>query len=235
MRLDANRPHTWATAAVRDAEGLVQVHVRHVGTDIRRTGQCHLGIQVGAVHIHLATILVNDVADLANALFIHAVGGGVGNHQAGQIGRVVFGFLAEIVDIHVALVITADQYYAHAGHHRRGRVGTVRRGRDQTDVAMLVAIGFMELADRQQAGILALRTRVGLHADGIEAGDLAQHGFQLVDHDLVTLGLCQGCKGMQLAKFGPGDRDHFGGGVELHGAGAQRNHCVVQRQILVLQ
>ena len=44
---------------------------------------------------------------------------------------------------------------------------------DQTDIAMLVTVGFVEFADRQQARIFALSARVGLHADGIEAGDLA--------------------------------------------------------------
>ncbi|MNS81195.1 hypothetical protein D3C72_1149020 [compost metagenome] len=37
---------------------------------------------------------------------------------------------------------------------------------------------------------------------------------------------------MQLAELGPGHRDHLGGGVELHGAGAERDHGVVQGQIL---
>ena len=68
-----------------------------------------------------------------------------------------------------------------------------------------------------------------------ETGNRAQPAFQLVDHRLVARGLpCRG-KRVQLRKTGPGDRDHLAGGIELHGAGTQRDHRLVQRQVLVLQ
>ena len=38
-----------------------------------------------------------------------------------------------------------------------------------------------------------------------------------------------------MGELWPGDRDHLAGGVELHGAGAQRDHRLVERQILALQ
>ncbi|MNC52007.1 hypothetical protein D3C75_1013300 [compost metagenome] len=40
---------------------------------------------------------------------------------------------------------------------------------------------------------------------------------------------------MQLGEFRPGNRDHFRRGVQLHGAGAERDHRLVKRQILALQ
>ena len=40
---------------------------------------------------------------------------------------------------------------------------------------------------------------------------------------------------MQLSEFRPGDRDHLRRGVQFHGAGAQRDHRLVQRQIFTLQ
>ena len=40
---------------------------------------------------------------------------------------------------------------------------------------------------------------------------------------------------MDVGKLRPGDRDHLAGGVEFHGATAQRDHAAVQRQILVAQ
>ena len=100
---------------------------------------------------------------------------------------------------------------------------------------MRIAIGFMKLADRQQTGVLTLRARVGLHADSIKPGDAAQHGFQLVNHLLVALGLRQRNKGMQLTEFWPGDGNHLSRCVQLHGAGAERDHRMVKRQVLVLQ
>ena len=40
---------------------------------------------------------------------------------------------------------------------------------------------------------------------------------------------------MQFGEFRPGDGDHFAAGVELHGAGAERDHRLVQRQVLAFQ
>ncbi|MCY1505208.1 hypothetical protein D9M68_394050 [compost metagenome] len=90
-------------------------------------------------------------------------------------------------------------------------------------------------ADGEQPGVLALGARVGLHGDGVETGDGAEPGLQLVDHQLVAQGLVPWGEGVQLGEFRPGDGDHLTGGVELHGAGAQGNHRLVQRQVLVLQ
>jgi hypothetical protein len=64
MRLEADRSHPRAATTVRDAEGLVQIHVADVGTDQRRRGQADLRVEVGAVHIHLAAVLVHDGADI---------------------------------------------------------------------------------------------------------------------------------------------------------------------------
>ncbi|MNF64109.1 hypothetical protein D3C84_458320 [compost metagenome] len=74
-----------------------------------------------------------------------------------------------------------------------------------------------------------------MHADGVETGDGAEPGLQLVDHQLVAQGLLPRGEGVQLGELGPGDGDHLAGGVQLHGAGAQGNHRLVQRQVLVLQ
>ena len=61
MRGDADRAHARAAAAVRDAEGLVQVEVADVGADSRPGRQRpDLRVHVGAVHVDLAAVLVDD-------------------------------------------------------------------------------------------------------------------------------------------------------------------------------
>jgi hypothetical protein len=40
---------------------------------------------------------------------------------------------------------------------------------------------------------------------------------------------------VDIGELGPGDGDHLGGGVQLHGAGAEGDHAVHQRQVLGLQ
>ena len=49
MRLDADRAHAGAAAAVRDAEGLVQVHVADVGAELGGAGDADQRVEVGAV------------------------------------------------------------------------------------------------------------------------------------------------------------------------------------------
>ena len=91
------------------------------------------------------------------------------------------------------------------------------------------------MTNRQQTRILALRTGVRLHADGIITGQFNQPLGKLADHLVITFSLLWRAERMQLSEFRPGDRDHLGSGVELHGAGTQRDHCLIQRQIFTLQ
>jgi hypothetical protein len=74
-----------------------------------------------------------------------------------------------------------------------------------------------------------------LHADGVEAGDHLEPGFQFADHLQVTRRLIERREGVDVGELRPGDRDHLAAGIELHGAGTERDHRVVERQIPVLQ
>ncbi len=79
-------------------------------------------------------------------------------------------------------------------------------------------------ADRQQPGVFTLGAGVGLHANRIETGDRAEPAFQLFDHQRITHGLILRHKRVQVGELRPGDGNHLAGGIELHGAGAQRDH-----------
>jgi hypothetical protein len=56
--------------------------------------------------------------------------------SAGQVGGVLLGLGLEVGDVDVAVVVAVDHHHLHAAHLRRGRVGAVRRLRDQADVAV---------------------------------------------------------------------------------------------------
>ena len=73
VRFDADRPHTRAAAAVRDAEGFVQVKVRDVRADKARRGNADLGVHVSAVEVNLTAELMHDFAHFADRLFVNAV------------------------------------------------------------------------------------------------------------------------------------------------------------------
>ena len=84
MRLDPDRPHAGAAAAVRDAEGLVQVQVADVGAEVAGPRQADQRVHVGAVEVDLAAVGVGDLADLAHRLLEDAVGRGIGDHAGGE-------------------------------------------------------------------------------------------------------------------------------------------------------
>ena len=67
-----------------------------------------LGIEVGAVHVNLSAVFVNNAADVADAFFVHAVGGRIGNHDGGQGIAVLFGFGFQIVNVDVAVFVGID-------------------------------------------------------------------------------------------------------------------------------
>ena len=88
-------------------------------------------------------------------------------------------------------------------------------------------------ADREQPGIFALRAGIRLQRDRVIAGDVAQPLFQPREHRVIAARLIGRRERMQAAELRPGQRDHFGGRVELHGAGAERDHGAVERQVAV--
>ena len=89
--------------------------------------------------------------------------------------------------------------------------------------------------DGHEAGVLASSAGVGLHGDGVKAGDDGELLGEAVKHLLVADGLVGGAEGVEAAQLGPRDRDHLGGRVELHGAASERNHGVHEGQVLILE
>ena len=144
-----------------------------------------------------------------------------------------FGFEDEVGDVDVAVFVAGDDDDFHAGERRRCRVGAVRRLRDEADVALAVATAFVVGTDGEQPGVFALCAGVGLEGDGVVAGGFCQHGFEFVEHFAVAFGLFERGEGVDVAELAPGDGHHFAGGVQLHGAGAERDHGAVERQIPV--
>jgi hypothetical protein len=99
-------------------------------------------------------------------------------------------------------LVAGHHHHPHAAHLRGGRVGAVGRLRDQADIALAVATADRGSCGWPQAGVFALRAGVGLHADGVETGNLASRLFQFADHLLVALGLLGGANGCMLANSG---------------------------------
>ena len=129
--------------------------------------------------------------------------------------------------------VGADDDDLEPGHDRAGRVRAVGARRDQADRAAVVASRAVIGADRQQPGELALAAGVGLDADGVVAGDLGQPVLELGDQLAETGRVVVRRERMEVGELGPGDRLHLRGGVELHRAGAERDHGAVEGEVAI--
>ena len=72
----ADRSHARPPSAMRNAKGLVQTQMADIRADHRRRGQPHLRVQIGAIHMHLPTPLVDHLADVADRCLENAMGEG---------------------------------------------------------------------------------------------------------------------------------------------------------------
>ena len=71
----------------------------------------------------------------------HAVGGRVGQHDRGDRALVRGQLGPQVAEVDGAVGAALDHDHAQPGEHRAGRVGAVRRLRDQADVAVRLAAG----------------------------------------------------------------------------------------------
>ncbi len=211
----------------------MQVQVRDVAAELAGLGEAHEGVQVGTVHVDLAAGCVYGVADLADIGVVHAVRGWVGDHDGRQGVPVGFDLGVEVRVVNGAVCGGGHDNHLHARQDGGGGVGAVGGGGNQADVPLAFAAGGVVAADGEQAGELTLRAGVGLDGHLVVAGDLGEIGFQAGDQFTPAFGLRIGREGVDRREFGPGDGFHLGRGVELHGAGAQRDHGAVQRQVPV--
>ena len=225
----------WAAAAVGHGEGLVEVEVAHISTDHTGAGMTHLRVHVGAVHVDLRAGSVDLLDNVLDALVEDTVGRWVGDHDARQRVLVLVDLLGQVRQVDGAVGKVVHLHHCHAVHGGRGGVRAVRRARDQADLTLALADAVEVLANGQQAGELAVRAGERLEAHLLEAGDGGEHLIEVVDDLQVALGVLAGRVGVHVGELGPGDGDHRGGAVQLHGAGAQRDHRVIQRQVLRLQ
>src|ERR1043165_9888627 len=102
MRRDADWGNAPAPTPVRDAERLMQVQVANVRTKVSGSAKSDLSVHVRPVHVDLAPIAVDNVANLPDRFLENSVGGRIRDHQRGQLVRMLFRPCCEISNIDVA-------------------------------------------------------------------------------------------------------------------------------------
>ena len=83
----ATGPTPGPATAVRDAERLVQVQVRHVGAELPGLRDADERVEVRAVEVHLPAVLVDERAHVADVRLEHAVRRRVGDHERRRARR----------------------------------------------------------------------------------------------------------------------------------------------------
>ena len=224
-----------ASSSVGDGKGFVEIEMANIGTDVTGAAQAHLSIHVGTVHVNLASLPVHEAADFPDAFLEDAVGGRIGDHQRPQGVLVLRGFCRHVFQIDIAHFIAFHGHHLEARHDRTGRIGAMRRGGNETNVAFRLTPGHLPATDRQKAGVFPLASGIGLERDSGKSGDFGEPSFQLGDHGGIAGGLRWRGKGVQASHGLPAQRHHGCGGIELHGARSEGDHAPIQCQILSLQ
>ena len=109
------------------------------------------------------------------------------------------------------------------------------RLRDQTDSAVPFTFAFLIAADSHQPGVFPLCAGVRLHTHGVITGQQHQPAGELFYHHMIALSLLRRAERMHITEFRPGDRDHLRCRIQFHGAGAERDHRLIQRQVFAGQ
>ena len=231
----ADRADSGTAAAVRHREGLVQVEVAYVSSYGAGVGKAYLGVHIGSVHIYEATAVVDCSHDLADAGFENSVGRRIGDHYACKPVTGLADLLLEFLDIDVAVVVAAHQRDVEAGHSCGCRVGAVCGGREQHNVAAVLSVGVEVAADSHKACVFACGAAVRLEGAGVEAGDHCQVSLEVGDQGHSAFGLGQRCERMDVPEFRPAQRQHLGGGIELHSAGSERDHTVGEGNVAAFE
>ena len=141
----------------------------------------------------------------------------------------------QVLEVDRAVVEGRDHHDPHAGHHGGRRVRAVRARRDQAHVALGLAARLVVGPDGQQSGQLALAPGVGLDRDLGVAREVGQPPLEVVDQRQVARRAVQRGERVDVGEPGQAHRLHLGGGVELHGARAQRDHAAVEGEVPVRQ
>ena len=150
-----DRSHAGATTAMRDAESLVQIEMADIGPDIAGRAETDLSVHVRSVHVDLSPRLVDQSTDLLDAGLEDPVGGRVRDHEGRETITMLSDLRLQICEVDIPIV-AGNTDDLHAGHGGAGRIGTVRRGRYETDFTMVVTSRAVVGTDHEQAGILSL-------------------------------------------------------------------------------
>ena len=85
MCLHCNRAYTWAPAAMGNTERFMQIEVAHIGTEFSWLSQANQSIEIRAINVDLATVLMHETTYVGDGSFEHTVRRRIRNHECSKI------------------------------------------------------------------------------------------------------------------------------------------------------
>ena len=143
---------------MRRSEGLMQVEVADISADESGIGVAYLGVHIRTVHIDLSAVGVDTLAHLADSHLEDTMGGGIGNHTAGEHIFVLLGFLFPVGEVGVAVLVAFHHHGCEASLHARSGVGAMRRSRDEEHFARVLPCLVQVFTDGYQSAVLSRST-----------------------------------------------------------------------------
>src|SRR5690625_2674891 len=216
-----DRSHSRPATAMRNTERFMQVQVTYVRTNQSRRGPANLCIQIGAIQVDKAAMLMNQITDLFDIFFIDSVGGAISDLHTPTAFTALFLILTYIFYFDISVIVIPGNADLDSRHYGAGGVGAMSRGWNDCDVALVVTVGMVVRPDGHQARILPLWPGVGLKGRFGEACDFSEPGAQFIEEFVIPFCLISRYEGVYLTKFRPGQRNHLRCGIQFHGTGSQ--------------
>ncbi len=104
---------------------------------------------------------MNHLYHLLHLIFENTMGGGIGYHKCGQLILMVLCRLREAIQVNVSPLITIYNHNLHTGHYGTGRIGPMRRGRDQYNIPVSFAATHVPCPDHHESGKFSRGARIG--------------------------------------------------------------------------
>ena len=136
MLFYSNWPHPWAPSTVGDRKRFMQIQVANISSKEPRASIPCLSIHIRSVHVNLPSIIMNMLYYLDNIVVEHPEGRRIGHHQATQIIPMLGHLILKILQINLAMHIILYSDHLQTCQYGAGRVGAMRRIRNQTNVSM---------------------------------------------------------------------------------------------------
>ena len=147
---------TRSAATVWLREGLVQVRVNDVETQVAELDPSDNGVEVGAVAVHNAAGVADDPGYIQDIRVEEAKSAGQGYHQPCEF--VAYG-VSQGIEIGVSVGVRGQRDDVETSHRCGCRVGPVRRVGDQNVLALIVAAIEMVGPCHQKARELTVSAR----------------------------------------------------------------------------